>query len=143
MAELSFDPKTTRLDRTTPMDHIREIVDTLFGHSDVLDQHLLPAISQSLAQSEPLESYDSFIDLCDKHVDEWDYEKKGQFLSGHPEIGAPKVTGLSAKEQGTAQVGPATLKRCVSPSSFDQFCVETDKIGCKSPMWNIADSTRV
>jgi hypothetical protein len=119
MAELSFDPRTTRLDRTTPTDHIREIVDTLFGHSDVLDQHLLPAISQSLAQSEPLKSYESFIDLCDKHVNEWDYEKKGQFLSGHPEIGAPKVSGLSAKEQGTAQVDPATLKRFVSPSSFD------------------------
>jgi hypothetical protein len=112
MAELSFDPRTTRLDRTTPTDHIREIVDTLFGHSDVLDQHLLPAISQSLAQSEPLESYESFINLCDKHVNEWDCEKKGQFLSGHPEIGAPKVSGLSAKEQGTAQVDPATLKRC-------------------------------
>jgi hypothetical protein len=113
MAELSFDPRTTRLDRTTPTDHIREIVDTLFGHSDVLDQHLLPAIAQSLAQSEPLENYESFIDLCDRHVNGWDYEKKGQFLSGHPEIGAPKVSGLSAKEQGTARVDPATLERYV------------------------------
>lgn len=113
MAELSFDPKATRLDRTTPTGHIREIVDTLFGHSDVLDQHLLPALSRSLSQSQPLKSYASFIDLCDRHVDEWDYEKKGMFLSGHPEIGAPKVSGLSAKEQGTGQVDPATLERYV------------------------------
>jgi len=141
MAELSFDPRAARLDRSTPVDHIREIVDTLFGHSDVLDQHLIPAISRSLAQSEPLKSYETFIDLCDQHVNEWDYEKKGQFLSGHPEIGAPKVTGLSAKEQGTARVDPATLERCVSPGSVDQ-CAETDKTGYRSPMRNIGNSTR-
>jgi len=113
MTDLSFDPRTTRLDRTMPMNHIREIVDTLFGHSDVLDQYLLPAISESLSQSGALESYESFIDLCDKHVNGWDYGKKGQFLSGHPEIGAPKVTGLSVKEQGTAPVDPKTLERWV------------------------------
>lgn len=116
MADLSFDPRTIRLDQTTPTDHIREIVDTLFGHSEVLDQHLVPAISKSLGQAGPLKSYERFIDVCDKHVNEWDYEKKGQFLSGHPEIGAPKVTGLSVKEQGTAPVDPKTLERCVEPS---------------------------
>lgn len=89
---------------------MKEIIDTLFGHSEVLDQHLLPAISASLSK-EPLDSYQSFIDLCETMVGSWDYEKKGQFLFGHPEIGAPKVTGLSAKEQGTAQVDPATLNR--------------------------------
>jgi len=141
MTELSFDPRTTRLDRTTPTDHIREIVDTLFGHSEVLDQQLIPAISQSLAHAEPLQSYESLIDLCDRYVNEWDYEKKGQFLSGHPEIGAPKVTGLSAKEQGTARVDPATLERCVSPDSVDQ-CAETDKTGYRSPMRNIRRFTR-
>jgi len=141
MAELSFDPRTARLDRSLPVDHIREIVDTLFGHSDVLDQHLIPAISRSLAQSKPLARYESFIDLCDQHVNEWDYDKKGQFLSGHPEIGAPKVTGLSAKEQGTARVEPATLERCVSQSPVD-YCLETDEIGCRSPMRNIGNTIR-
>jgi hypothetical protein len=110
MAELSFDPKTSRLDDTTPESHIREIVDTLFGHSEVLDQHLVPAISASL-NKRPLNSYDSFIDLCDELVGSWEYEKKGQFLDGHPEIGAPKVTGLSAREQGTAAIDPMTLER--------------------------------
>jgi hypothetical protein len=110
MSDLSFDPKTSRLDQTTPRDHIREIVDTLFGQSDVLDQHLVPAISASL-NKRPLNSYGSFIDLCETLVDSWEYEKKGQFLDGHPEIGAPKVTGLSAKEQGTAAIDPLTLER--------------------------------
>ena len=89
---------------------MKEIIDTLFGHSEVLDQHLLPAISASLSKR-PLNSYQSLIDLCETLVDSWDYMKKGQFLAGHPEIGAPKVTGLSAKEQGTAQVDPNTLER--------------------------------
>jgi hypothetical protein len=144
MAELSFDSKTTRLDRTTPTTHIREIVDTLFGHSDVLDQHLLPAISKSFSiSSEPLANYESFINLCEKHVNEWDYEKKGQFLSGHPEIGAPKVSGLSAKEQGTAQVDPATLQRCVPSQASHCDLIATDKIGYRSRMRNIGSYTPV
>lgn len=112
MFDLSFDPKTARLDQTTPEGQIREIVDTLFGHSQVLDQYLVPDISARLSERR-LDGYESFIDLCDSLVSSWDYEKKGKFLDGHPEIGAPKVTGLSAKEQGSAQVNPATLERWV------------------------------
>jgi hypothetical protein len=112
MAELSFDPRETRLDSTTPRSRIKEIVDTLFGHSDVLDQHLIPALEAILSsRSDPVGSYDGFIDICASEVGSWDYEKKGSFLYGHPEIGAPKVSGLSAKEQGTAQVDPRTLQR--------------------------------
>jgi hypothetical protein len=112
MSQLSFDPKTTTPNATITTNQIREIVDTLFGHSDVLDQHLVPALQSSLAdRAKPIPDYESFIDLCAAKVRSWDYEKKGHFLSGHPEIGAPKVTGLSAKEQGTAQVDPQTLRK--------------------------------
>lgn len=118
MAELSFDPQSTKLDGSLGADRIKEIVGTLFGHSDVLDEELVPALSDSLHQGQgSLDSYESFVDLCAEHVRRWDYPRKGAFLFGHPEIGAPKVTGLSAKEQGTAQVEPKTLERYVSPGT--------------------------
>jgi 2-oxo-4-hydroxy-4-carboxy--5-ureidoimidazoline (OHCU) decarboxylase len=112
MADLSFDPATTRLDASLARDRIKEIVDTLFGHSEALDQRLVPALQKALA-SRPLRTYHDFIDVCDQEVQGWEYEQKGRFLYGHPEIGAPKVSGLSAKEQGSAQVDPKTLQRWV------------------------------
>lgn len=114
MSDLSFDPKTARLDHTLSSDRIKEIVGTLFGHSNILETELVPALSADLRQrQQPLDSYETFIDLCARHVEGWDYTRKGAFLEGHPEIGAPKVTGLSAKEQGTAEVDPRTLERYV------------------------------
>lgn len=114
MADLTFDPKQIKLDGSLGADRIKEIVGTLFGHSDVLDQELVPALLDELNRRQhPLGSYDSFIDICAAQVQDWDYERKGAFLYGHPEIGAPKVTGLSAKEQGSAQVDPKTLERSV------------------------------
>lgn len=112
MSDLSFDPRTVKLDQTLPSDRIKEFVSTLFGHSDILETELVPALVTELEErTGPLESYDSFIDICARHVGGWSYQMKGAFLDGHPEIGAPKVTGLSAKEQGTAEVDPRTLGR--------------------------------
>lgn len=112
MSELSFDPRSVKLDHTLTSDRIKEIVSTLFGHSTTLETELVPALAADLGnRQEPLSSYQAFIDICARHVEDWDYAKKGAFLEGHPEIGAPKVTGLSAKEQGTAEVDPRTLER--------------------------------
>lgn len=112
MTSITFEPRETRLDGCLSADRIKEIVDTLFGHSDVLDKGLVPVLQQELGRrGQPLDSYESFIGICAEEVTKWDYGRKGAFLSGHPEIGAPKVTGLSAKEQGTAQVDPRTLER--------------------------------
>jgi hypothetical protein len=115
MADLSFDPKKVKLDNTLTSNQIKEIVSILFGHSDVLETELVPALSADLKQRhEPLGDYQTFIDLCAGRVEGWKYDRKGAFLEGHPEIGAPKVTGLSAKEQGTAAVDPRTLERYVT-----------------------------
>ena len=115
MSDLTFEPTIVKLDHTLSSNRIREIVSTLFGHSNTLESELVPALAAHLQSVQaPLENYETFIDVCAGKVGGWGYDRKGAFLEGHPEIGAPKVTGLSAKEQGTAEVDPRTLERCVT-----------------------------
>lgn len=79
---------------------LKMVVSTLFEHSPVLDEHLVPNLA-----SPPLPTPTSYTDLIDRSaaiIRSWPSVLRSAFISGHPRIGEqnPKqLSALSAAEQ--------------------------------------------
>jgi 2-oxo-4-hydroxy-4-carboxy--5-ureidoimidazoline (OHCU) decarboxylase len=78
---------------------LKKVVSTLFEHSPVLDEHLIP----NLASSSP--TFTSYTDLIDRSaaiIRSWPPGLQSSFISGHPRIGEQnpeQLSALSASEQ--------------------------------------------
>jgi len=83
----------------TTLDHLLSL---LFEPTPTLHELLTPAILEQLRGAPPPKTYEEIIDICQAVGRTWTWEQKAEFVHGHPKIGAPKVTGLSGKEQGSA-----------------------------------------
>ena len=88
---------------------LKRVVSTLFEHSPVLDEHLVPALASS--------TFASYTDLVDRSADiirSWSPALQSSFISGHPRIGEqnPKqLSALSASEQARHYTPPWVIER--------------------------------
>ena len=89
-------------DRST----LDQLLSLLFEPTPTLHDLLTPAVLQRLRAGATPKTYEEIIDVCRSVGNSWKWDQKAEFVHGHPMIGAPKVTGLSGKEQGspTSQV---------------------------------------
>lgn len=83
---------------------LRHFLISLFEHSDVLSQRLLPELLAT--QHDKLPAYhradiEAVLGRSMDIIRGWDPEVQAQFIAGHPRIGETKnLSVLSAKEQG-------------------------------------------
>lgn len=97
----------------------------LFEPSPILLTTLEPQLSNVIASSPPLTSYDQLIDLALTEIDKWDIPARSEFISGHPRIGESKaLSTLSAKEQGAQGVKP-TPPEVLARLNHLNACYET------------------
>lgn len=85
-----------REDKST-LDHLLSL---LFEPTPTLHDVLTPSVFDHLKARPAPKSYEEIVDVCQAVGAGWKWEQKAEFVHGHPMIGAPKVTGLSGKEQG-------------------------------------------
>jgi len=90
---------------------LKKVVSTLFEHSPVLDENLVPELASSSS------TFTSYIDLIDHSttiITAWPPTLKSTFISGHPRIGEqnPKqLSVLSASEQARYSTPPWVIER--------------------------------
>jgi 2-oxo-4-hydroxy-4-carboxy--5-ureidoimidazoline (OHCU) decarboxylase len=80
---------------------LKTVVSTLFEHSPVLDEHLVPNLASS-SSFFPFTSYEDLIDRSAVIIRSMPQDLRSEFISGHPRIGEqnPKqLSALSAAEQ--------------------------------------------
>ena len=88
---------------------LKKAVSTLFEHSPVLDEHLVPKLASS--------AFTSYTDLIDRSatiIQSWPPVLRSSFISGHPRIGEqnPKqLSALSAAEQARYHTPPWVIER--------------------------------
>jgi len=90
---------------------LKKIVSTLFEHSPVLDEHLVPELALS---SSTLTTYTDLIDQSAIIIRSWSPTLQSSFISGHPRIGEqnPKqLSTLSASEQARYFTPPWVIER--------------------------------
>jgi len=90
---------------------LEEVVSTLFEHSPVLDEHLVPKLASS---SSTFTSYVDLIDYSATIIKSWPPNLQSSFISGHPRIGEqnPKqLSALSASEQTKYFTPPWVIER--------------------------------
>ena len=76
---------------------LKKIVSTLFEHSPVLDDHLVPKLAPSTSTS-----YTNIVDRSAVIIKSWPPNLRSSFISGHPRIGEQnpaQLSALSAAEQ--------------------------------------------
>lgn len=116
MSEPGIDVTTLHLSAIKDRPTLTELLSLLFEPTPALRDVLVPDVLARLDTTTP-ESYDELIDLCADAAGKWTWDQKAEFIQGHPMIGAPKVTGLSGKEQGGGPVTPqVVLDRYVAAS---------------------------
>ncbi|WVW80894.1 hypothetical protein I302_102885 [Kwoniella bestiolae CBS 10118] len=83
----------------------------LFEPSSALRNLLVPSVLLRLtARPSPPKSYNELIDICKEVSNDWTWDEKGEFISGHPMIGEVKgLSKLSGKEQGNSVVTPKVV----------------------------------
>jgi hypothetical protein len=83
-----------------------QLLSLLFEPTATLHDLLTPAVFERIQAGPGPKTYEDIIGDCELVGISWEWDQKAQFVHGHPKIGAPKVTGLSGKEQGspTSQV---------------------------------------
>ena len=105
-------PSLDEIHKSTPDDGwgaLKQVVSTLFEHSPVLDEHLVPNLASS--------TFTSYADLIDRSADiirSWPPALQSSFISGHPRIGeqSPKqLSALSASEQARYHTPPWVIER--------------------------------
>ena len=105
-------PSLDEIHKSTPDDGwgaLKKVVSTLFEHSPVLDEHLVPELAAS--------TFASYIDLIDRSatiIRSWPPTLQSSFISGHPRIGEqnPKqLSALSASEQARYYTPPWVIER--------------------------------
>jgi len=88
---------------------LKKVVSTLFEHSPVLDEHLIPKLA--------LSTFTSYTDLVDRSatiIRSWPPPYQTTFISGHPRIGEqnPKqLSALSESEQTRYFTPPWVIER--------------------------------
>jgi 2-oxo-4-hydroxy-4-carboxy--5-ureidoimidazoline (OHCU) decarboxylase len=90
---------------------LKTLVSTLFEHSPVLDEHLVPNLAPS---SSTLTSYTDLIDRSATIIRSWPPTLQSSFISGHPRIGEQNPTqlsALSAAEQARYSTPPWVIER--------------------------------
>ena len=90
---------------------LKTVVSTLFEHSPVLDEHLVPKLASS---SSTLTSYTDLIDRSAIIIKSWPPSLQSSFISGHPRIGEQNPTqlsALSASEQTRYFTPPWVIER--------------------------------
>jgi 2-oxo-4-hydroxy-4-carboxy--5-ureidoimidazoline (OHCU) decarboxylase len=86
-------------------------VSTLFEHSPVLDEHLVPNLASSSS------TITSYIDLVDRYaaiIRSWTPALQSSFISGHPRIGEQnpaQLSALSTSEQARYHTPPWVIER--------------------------------
>ncbi|EIW69910.1 hypothetical protein TREMEDRAFT_18980, partial [Tremella mesenterica DSM 1558] len=89
---------------------LTEALSKLFEPSHPLRTLLVPQLLPILRTNTPT-TYFELIDICVTISKRWKWEEKAEFLSGHPEIGAPAI-GISNTEQNKAGLtSQAVLRR--------------------------------
>jgi len=105
-------PSLDEIHKSAPDDgwgDLKQVVSTLFEHSPVLDEHLVPNLASS--------TFTSYTDLIDRSADiirSWPPARQSSFISGHPRIGeqSPKqLSALSASEQTRHHASPWVIER--------------------------------
>jgi len=92
------------------LDVLKRVVSTLFEHSPVLDEHLVP----KLASSGEFISYTDLIDRSATIIRSWPPALQSSFISGHPRIGEQnpeRLSALSALEQARYATPPWVIER--------------------------------
>ena len=92
------------------LDVLKRVVSTLFEHSPVLDEHLVP----KLASSGEFISYTDLIDRSATIIRSWPPALQSSFISGHPRIGEQnpeRLSALSALEQARYETPPWVIER--------------------------------
>jgi len=90
---------------------LKKVVSTLFEHSPVLDEHLVPKLASS---SSTFRSYTDLIDHSAAIIRSWPPTLQSSFISGHPRIGEqnPKqLSALSMSEQARYFTPPWVIER--------------------------------
>jgi len=88
---------------------LKRVVSTLFEHSPVLDQHLVPNLVCT--------TFTSYLDLVDRSaamIRSWPPDLQSSFISGHPRIGEQnpgQLTALSIEEQARYFTPAWVIKR--------------------------------
>ena len=107
MTQDPLDTSTLSLAQLTDQSTLAQLLSLPFEPTPALHDLLVPRVfDRTISRGVP-ESYDALIDICADVGSGWIWDQKADFVQGHPMIGAPKVSGLSGKEQGG---GPATPK---------------------------------
>lgn len=100
---------TGKLDAKQPL---KDVLVSLFEHSDVLAQHLLAELLATQPDTPRVYHRSDIESVLGRSMDiirGWDPELQAQFIGGHPRIGETKnLSVLSSKEQsgGTSQPTP-------------------------------------
>ncbi|KAF9645614.1 hypothetical protein BDM02DRAFT_3172918 [Thelephora ganbajun] len=90
---------------------LKKVVSTLFEHSPVLDEHLVPELASS---SSAFTSYTDLIDHSATIIRSWLPTLQSSFISGHPRIGEQnpsQLSALSASEQARYFTPPWVIER--------------------------------
>lgn len=91
---------------------LKTLVSTLFEHSPVLDEHLVPNLVDP--SSPTFSSYTDLIERSAAIIHSWPPNLQSSFISGHPRIGEqnPKqLSALSASEQARHFTPPWVIER--------------------------------
>lgn len=106
----SLDEINKSINSDSPLDVLKKVVSTLFEHSPVLDEHLVPKLASS-------GEFTSHIDLIDRSaaiIRSWPSALRSSFISGHPRIGEQnpeRLSALSALEQARYYTPPWVIER--------------------------------
>ncbi|KAG8220883.1 Oxo-4-hydroxy-4-carboxy-5-ureidoimidazoline decarboxylase [Butyriboletus roseoflavus] len=89
---------------------LKDVLITLFEHSDVLAQHLLPELLATQRDTPRVyhrSDIESVLSRSMVIIRSWDPELQAQFVGGHPRIGETKnLSVLSSKEQSGSILQP-------------------------------------
>jgi 2-oxo-4-hydroxy-4-carboxy--5-ureidoimidazoline (OHCU) decarboxylase len=93
---------------------LNKVVSTLFEHSPVLDDHLIPKLASSASDTSPFGSYTDLVDRSAAVIRSWTPSLQSSFISGHPRIGEQnpaQLSALSASEQSRYFTPPWVIER--------------------------------
>jgi len=93
------------------LEALKKVVSTLFEHSPVLDEHLIPNL---VSPSSAFTSYTDLIDRSAAIIRSWPPHLQSAFISGHPRIGEQnpnQLSALSALEQARYATPPWVIER--------------------------------
>ena len=109
MSSETIDASQLPLDKCSDPKVLDPLLSLLFEPTPSLHNVLVPGVLDRLSSTAMPSTYSQLIDTCSDVASQWTWEDKAGFIAGHPMIGAPKVSGLSGKEQGSGPVTPQVV----------------------------------